>query len=477
MKKLFQTLPILAMLASSMVSQPVWADDTASLEQRLDNLEQQVAILKRQLENNKEDTAAQSSTTPVITANSKDGFSIKSQDGNYSLKIGGYTQVEAREFADNKKDLDYGSSIIPRRVRLIIQGTVARDFDYFIQPEFGYNNTYSSITATAPSAYGVALQDAWIDWKYFPEATIKAGKFKTPFDLENLQDTRYTSFTELGLTGNLSPQRDVGAQLGGSLFDDIVSYAGGFFDGAADHENSYGGFATAPGDTHEKGGVGRIFIKPFKDTNIDVISGLGVGYAASYGKVKGSDIPSYVSPGQAPVFSYNSNVTSAGPQIRTEPQAYYYYKSLGILAEKVDSQEELEYKGVGNNYYRDKPTNKAWEVTSSYVLTGENASYNGVTPNHDFDLSSGHFGAFELVARYSELNLDSSIFSENFANLNTSISDEKAWATGINWYLNHNVKWAFGFEQTKFRRGAVNGASTDDRKTENLFTTTLQVGF
>jgi phosphate-selective porin OprO and OprP len=240
MKKLFQTLPILAMLASSMVSQPVWADDTASLEQRLDNLEQQVAILKRQLENNKEDTAAQSSTTPVITANSKDGFSIKSQDGNYSLKIGGYTQVEAREFADNKKDLDYGSSIIPRRVRLIIQGTVARDFDYFIQPEFGYNNTYSSITATAPSAYGVALQDAWIDWKYFPEATIKAGKFKTPFDLENLQDTRYTSFTELGLTGNLSPQRDVGAQLGGSLFDDIVSYAGGIFAGSADHENSYG---------------------------------------------------------------------------------------------------------------------------------------------------------------------------------------------------------------------------------------------
>ena len=52
--------------------------------------------------------------------------------------------------------------------RLIIQGTVARDFDYYIQPEFGYPNTYSSITATAPSAYGVALQDAWIDWKYFP---------------------------------------------------------------------------------------------------------------------------------------------------------------------------------------------------------------------------------------------------------------------------------------------------------------------
>ena len=76
--------------------------DTSPLEQRLDDLEQQVAILKRQIENNKEDTTAQAKTTPIITANSKDGFSIKSPDGDYSLKIGGYTQIVAREFADNK---------------------------------------------------------------------------------------------------------------------------------------------------------------------------------------------------------------------------------------------------------------------------------------------------------------------------------------------------------------------------------------
>ena len=50
--------------------------------------------------------------------------------------------------ADNKEGLQtdkgYASSIIPRRVRLQIQGTVARDFDYYIQPEFGYNNTYTA---------------------------------------------------------------------------------------------------------------------------------------------------------------------------------------------------------------------------------------------------------------------------------------------------------------------------------------------
>jgi len=480
MKRIIKALPIVAILLGTIVPPSAWADDTSSLEARLDNLEQQVAILKRQLENNKEDTTTQASTTPVITANSKDGFSIKSPNGDYSLKLGGYTQIVAREFADNKKgELGYASSIIPRRVRLIIQGTVAHDFDYYIQPEFGYPNTYTAtngVVAAAPSAYAVALQDAWVDWKYFPQATIKAGKFKTPFDLENLQDTRYTAFTELGLTSNLSPQRDLGAQLGGSLFDDIVNYAGGVFDGAADKENNYGGFSSGTGDANEKSGTGRIFIKPFKDTSIEPLQGLGVGYAASYGKVKGADLPVYISPGQAPVFSYNTGVSADGPQIRTSPQAYYYYKSLGILGEKVNSQEELEYTS-GGHVYRDKPTNRAWEVTSSYVLTGEDASYNGVTPRHDFNLTNGGWGAFELVGRVGELKLDNSLFSENFANLNTSISKENTWGTGINWYLNRNVKLAVDFEQTKFRRGAVNAVSTDDRKTENLFTGLAQLSF
>ena len=88
----------------------------------------------------------------------------------------------------------------------------------------------------------------------FSWATIKAGKFKTPFDLENLQDTRYTAFTELGLTGNLSPQRDVGVQLSGSLFDDIVNYAGGIFDGAADHENPMADLPPLPGIPMKKPG-------------------------------------------------------------------------------------------------------------------------------------------------------------------------------------------------------------------------------
>jgi len=481
MKKLIRILAVAVVLVNTLISKTVWADDTSSLEQRLDNLEQQVAILKRQIENNKQDAADKAVTTPIITANSKDGFSIKSPDGNYSLKIGGYVQTEAREFgANNKEEQDENSEILARRVRLIIQGTVARDFDFYVQPEFGYNDNYSTVTSATPATYAPALQDAWIDWKYFPEATVKAGKFKTPFDLENLQDTRYTPFVELGLASNLSPQRDLGVQVGGSLWNNKITYAGGIFDGAADHENAYGGSGTASGnyDSNNKSGTGRIFVTPFKDTGIELLQGLGVGYAATYGKQKGTDLPSYVtSNGQAPFFSYTtSGVSAAGPQYREEPQAYYYYKSLGVLAEAVESQEQLQYTS-GGHVIRTSPDNKAFDLTGTYILTGEDASYNGVTPRHDFDPSTGGWGAFELAGRYGELKIDHSVFDDGFASLNTSASEARAWTTGINWYLNRNVKLAFDYEQPRFRRGAIPSVNGGNRKTENLFTGLAQLSF
>ena len=83
----------------------------------------------------------------------------------------------------------------------------------------------------------------------------------------------------------------------------------------------------------------------------------------------------------------------------------------------------------------------------------------------------------ELAGRYGQLFINPKVFDDGFANLNTSISSEKAWATGINWYLNRNVKLVFDFEQTRYRRGAPVGKSTENRKTENLFTGRFQLGF
>src|ERR1700690_2880431 len=78
--------------------------DEAALLQRIETLEQELQVLKRQIEVKKEDESAKKTETPIVTASSKDGFSIKSSDENFKLKIGGYTQADARFFTDNKKD-------------------------------------------------------------------------------------------------------------------------------------------------------------------------------------------------------------------------------------------------------------------------------------------------------------------------------------------------------------------------------------
>ena len=45
------------------------------------------------------------------------------------------------------------------------------------------------------------------------------------------------------------------------------------------------------------------------------------------------------------------------------------------------------------------------------MLTGEDASYRGVTrPNHPFTVGSAGWGAWELVARYGELEVDDAAF-------------------------------------------------------------------
>ena len=42
--------------------------------------------------------------------------------------------------------------------------------------------------------------------------------------------------------------------------------------------------------------------------------------------------------------------------------------------------------------------------------------------------------------------------------------DAEAWAVGLNWYMNKNVKFAFDYEQTKFERGATGGGDRPDEK-------------
>ena len=99
------------------------------------------------------------------------------------------------------------------------------------------------------------------------------------------------------------------------------------------------------------------------------------------------------------------------------------------------------------------------------VLTGEDAGYKGVAkPAHPFTVGGDGWGAFEVVGRYGELDVDDDAFGL-WADPNLSASRASAYGIGLNWFLTSNLKLAFNHTRASFEGGAPAGADREDEKT------------
>src|SRR5687767_15935180 len=67
------------------------------LKSKVQELEQQLKILQRQIELQNEASAEKAKTAPVISAGAS-GFSFRSADTNFVLKLRGYLQADSRWF-------------------------------------------------------------------------------------------------------------------------------------------------------------------------------------------------------------------------------------------------------------------------------------------------------------------------------------------------------------------------------------------
>jgi phosphate-selective porin OprO/OprP len=333
--------------------------------------------------------------------------------------------VDSRWFINDGGNATADTFLI-RRARPIIEGTFYKKFEFRIMPDF------------APAS--VTLEEAYSNYKARPEFQVQIGKFKAPVGLERLQSATAISFAERGFPTGLVPNRDLGVQIHGSVANSTLDYAVGLFNGTAD-----GGSLVTDTDSGKDVAV-RLFTHPLWNKTNSWARGFGVGAAATYGNHKGAPRP-YVTPGQQSFFTWAAGVENDGGVWRFSPQAYYYKGPFGILGEYVISSQEVKL-GVQNETIR----NEAWQLLATWVITGEDASYRGVTPRHPFDLSSGHFGALELAARYGELHIDDNAFPV-YANPNGRASRARTAGVGLNWYLNANVKLATDYAYTTFSGG------------------------
>ncbi len=438
--------------------------EVKQLEQRVDTLEgldQKVKVIDRKLEVQEETQQQRSLVTPIVKV-SDEGFYLSSPNHDYNIGFGGIIQADGRFFTSGA-DKDVSSTFFLNRVRPIITGSVGKYYNFNITPDFGQGK--------------VTLQDAYLNITYWDYASLRAGKFKAPLDLERLQSDRDLEFSERSEIQNLVPNRDTGFTLHGKLLDGRVYYDAALMNGVP---NNTAADTTDIDNNDGKDFVGRIFATPFELGENSWLKGLGFGFAGSYGDERGTTTSTYKTYGMSTWFQYNKGVTASGLRARIEPQIYYYWRSFGLMAEYAQDEHSLNLDTTIKKKFvnrTDTFTDTGYFAQASYLLTGEDASYGWVKPHHPFDPRNGWWGGWELAARISNVAAQTRQFQLGFANPSVSAETATEFALGVNWYLNSNIKWQFDYANTFFDGGAGTTTAPKDRPNESVFESQLQISF
>jgi len=459
------------------LSNNVYANDSEELEKLralVQELDQKVRVLDRKGEIAAEEAAAKKKETPILVAGDK-GFALKSADGNFEYALKGLFQLDYRDFQDDGiTNTNQAEGFTARRIRPTFQGTLFGKYDFRFTPEFG-----EAVNRAQDNGNSSRVIDAYVDARFQPYFKVRAGKFKPYVGLERLQGGGDIKFIERSyVSNNILPNRDLGVAVYGDVLDSKLTYALGATNGVAD-----GSEGTTLLDTNDdKDYAARIFATPFKGSD-SVLEGLGIGIAATYGDSKGVASTGlaggYKTPGVAATnfFTLNTAVVGDGQRTRWTPQAYYYNGPFGLITEYAKVSNDVR-RGANRGEFE----SDAWQVAGSWLLTGETASFKGVKPKNAFETGRDGWGAWELVARYQQQEIDSEAFAgtgaTQFASRTTSAKSAKTWGGGINWYLNQWVKVAVNYEQTSFENGGGGTAlNPKDRDDEKVLLSRLQFQF
>jgi phosphate-selective porin OprO and OprP len=390
-------------------------------------------------------------TTPPDVTVGAGGAQLRSADGAFIIRARGYAHFDGRFFLGDEGG---GSeTFVLRRVRPLLEGTLFRIYDFRFLPDFGNGS--------------VSILEAYLDARFHPALRVRVGKYKAPVGLERLQSATAMAFVERAYPTSLLPNRDIGLQISGDLAGGLASYAVGAFNGVAD-----GGSADvdANGETDF---AARIFLQPFLATS-GPLKNLGVGIAGTRGDQEGAGaLASYRTSGQQVFFAFNPAGAAAPPvpggeRTRLSPQGWLYVGPVGVLGEYAIVEQEVRL-GATTSPLR----TTGWQGAAVIALTGETESYAGIRPASVFDPSAGSWGALELSGRVTGLSADDDAFP-TFADPARSAREALAWAVGLNWLLNQNVKVVLNYERTSFTGGAPGGA---DRPSEQGLFTRVQLAF
>jgi phosphate-selective porin OprO/OprP len=427
MKKLLLTTALLSTFVS-----PAFADDNANMAAELKALKAQVQAQQKiidKLEKNlntkiaaqdkniaqlKAAPAKKDNTVSAVTANDikismTPSPKIETTDGKYSFQPLGRLNVDTAFFQDDKNDHPDGTTF--RRARIGFKGKVDNDIEYKAEFDFGNKGTTES----------AAFKDVYIAYTGIDNVNIKVGNFKPALGLEEIASSNYLTMIEQSLPTSVFTTGEIlGAQVsgGGSNY----SWAAGVHNDAT---------TTKSTDDEAKSAVARVSFAPIAEKDKVIHLGLAGAYRVPD---RAADSATFSSNAENAIQQTKSVAT--GTIANVDDVAIGGLEAAGVYG-PFSLQGEYYNTTVARSNAADLNFS-GWYAQASYFITGESRPYvastglfDRVKPNKNFSLKNGGPGAWELVARYSQLDLtDGNITGGKLDDI----------TLGVNWYLTPNMR-------------------------------------
>jgi phosphate-selective porin OprO/OprP len=395
----------------------------------------------------------------ICTADNQNCVAITSR---IHWDVGGY-DYRPNTAATSPQRMDSGENL--RRARIGILGKFFGDWNYALIYDFGGSSDGfgGAAPGSLPGGGTSGVENAYLSYTglkpFGGKLSIEAGIMDIPYTLDEATSSNDILFMERASSGIIAQNIAAGdfrSAIGARWFNDTF-WAGAYVTGpttGAIHSAS----STSPVAQNEQYGVAARAAG-------QIVSG------KDYSFHLGGDFEDLIQPAHTIVNGINGAQTltlNDRPELRIDPTSLV---STGAIA-NVSSAQVYSVEAAGNygplffqgeyfwfNVQRGANTGlppigapdlkfQGGYAEASYVLTGEShpynsasASYGGINPARPFNLDGVNWGAWEIAARYSTMDLN------NLIGTSTGIAGgrQNIATVGLNWYVNRNVRFMFDY--------------------------------
>lgn len=328
------------------------------------------------------------------------------EEDDKALRFKGYAQIDFNHSFEN-----VDSKFLINRARIAATGNFQEQFNYRVELRLD-EGIFS-------------LNEIFLESRHLQLAKIRIGQFKVPFGLSNLRSSAYLNLMERPLIiMNASPQYDIGAMIFGDVLDSRFHYAFGVFNGNGRNRVER---------NSNKVIVGRIVTSPIE--NLKIGGSFAKGEMIFENQVDNLSFSSIVYTTRDNLRFYSFITPTAIPGSRWGFDLQYRKNAHSISAEYLNTNYQLseEIESTASGAY----------LMYTFLLTGEEKNITDPSPDSSFNPSKGQWGAFELVVRYEQMQIERESSARGY-------EKNMAVTAGINWYLNDNLKIQLSYQQIEF---------------------------